>query len=156
MFFSLNSFLFSSFIRIICPFRSAIVLVPSSPRIWAYVVMIALISLIFFVNPLFSPSAFCNFSTIFSLNFIHFLFSFLAGCFPVMLGWDDPANFQFFFYVQCHNLHIHLFPLCSNLFFELFLVWIEIFYLSFGFSSRWFSFWWFYKFILMLFSGVLL
>ena len=134
--FSLNSFMFSSSIRIIGPFRSAIVWVPFSPRIGAYVVMTALISLIFFVNPLFSLSAFCNFSTIFSLNFIHFYSPFQLLVFLSCLG---EKILQISKKKIMSNVTIFTFicsPSAVTCSFNSFLFELKFFYLSFGFSSR--------------------
>ena len=122
--------MFSSSIRTLCLFKSSIVLVPSSPRLGAEGLMTALILLTCFVNPLFSPSDFCNFLTILSLNSHNCLCHFSAVHFPVLLGWEDP-NLQKK-YIHCQNLHIHFFSLCSNLFVELFFVWTANFYVSFG------------------------
>ena len=50
--------------------------------------------------------------------------------FPVLFGWEDPQNCNFF-YIHCHNLNINFFSLYSNLFLRLFFVWIAYFHVSF-------------------------
>ena len=156
IFFLLTSFMVSSSIRTICLFRSSIVLVPFFPRLEVKVWIIALTLIIYFVNPFFSPSVFCSFYTIFSLNFIYFrlIFSCFFSC-PVWVRRSLIFKKKKF-NNNCNSLQIFFSLSAVTCSLNSFFVWIVYLFVSFGFSSRWFSFQGFYKSTLMLLSGLLL
>ena len=82
--------------------------------------------------------------------------SLFSGSFSCPVWVRKSCKFSNFFNIHFHNLYINFSSVCINLLFELFFVQIANFYVSFGFSSRWFSFWGLYKFTFMRLSGVLL